>query len=77
MEIVQVRSEEQVASARELFREYAASLGVDLCFQNFEQELAELPGAYSPPNGRLLLAYQDEELAGCIALRPLDTAFAK
>ena len=68
MEIVQIQSEEQIALARELFREYAASLGVDLCFQNFEQELAELPGAYALPNGRLLLAFHDKELAGCIAL---------
>ena len=56
MEIVQARSEEQVERARELILEYAASLGVDLCFQNFEQELAELPGAYAPPEGRLFLA---------------------
>jgi putative acetyltransferase len=71
MEIVQVRSEEQVARTRELFLEYAAALGVDLSFQNFEQELAELPGAYAPPDGRLLLAYDKEALAGCVALRPL------
>lgn len=73
MEIVHVRSEAQVAQARELFVEYAASLGVDLCFQNFEQELAQLPGAYAPPDGRLLLAYHHEELAGCVALRPLQS----
>ena len=72
MEIVQVQSEEQIAFARELFREYAASLGVDLCFQNFENELVELPRAYAPPDGRLLLAYHNEQMAGCIALRPLD-----
>lgn len=77
MKIVQVQSEEPVEQATELFREYAASLGVDLCFQNFEQELADLPGAYSPPNGRLLLAYHHEEVAGCIALRPLDTGICE
>lgn len=55
--------------ARELFREYEAWLGLSLCFQNFEQELAELPGAYAEPEGRLLLAYCNEELAGCVALR--------
>ncbi len=51
-----------------MLREYAAWLRVDLCFQNFERELAELPGEYSPPRGRLLV----EEAAGCIALRPID-----
>lgn len=52
---------------RELFREYAASLSVDLCFQNFNRELAELPGSYDP----ILLAAEDSELAGCVALRRL------
>ena len=66
-----VEDEEDVKQARALFREYEAWLGLDLCFQNFEKELAELPGAYAPPTGRLLLAYEDDELAGCIALRKL------
>lgn len=57
---------------RAIFREYAAGLGVDLCFQQFEQELATLPGEYSPPRGALFLARVDGELAGCVALRPLD-----
>ena len=60
--------------AREIFREYADGLGVDLCFQNFEQELADLPGEYAPPRGALILARVDGDLAGCCALRPLDTA---
>ncbi len=55
-----------------LFREYADSLGVDLCFQNFEKELADLPGDYAPPTGRLLVAVDDVRLAGCVALRRID-----
>ena len=56
---------------RDLFREYADGLGIDLCFQNFEAELAALPGQYAPPAGRLLLAFGDGQAAGCVALRPL------
>jgi putative acetyltransferase len=63
-----VESPAQVAQARELFLEYAQSLGVNLCFQNFEQELAGLPGHYAPPDGRLLLAEYEGQLAGCVAL---------
>ena len=68
---IQAESPEQVAEARELFLEYANWLGFSLCFQNFDKELAELPGAYAPPKGRLLLASHNGETAGCVALRPI------
>ncbi len=64
-------SPETLEAAREIMREYAGSLGVDLQFQGFEDELAQLPGDYAPPGGALLLAWVDGELAGCGALRPL------
>jgi ribosomal protein S18 acetylase RimI-like enzyme len=57
---------------RTLFRGYAASLTTDLCFQNFQAELAGLPGKYAPPQGRLLLAWSGGEPVGCIAMRPLE-----
>ncbi len=62
-------SPQDLEDARRLFREYEASLDVDLCFQGFEAELAGLPGAYAPPSGALLLARWDGEIAGCVALR--------
>jgi putative acetyltransferase len=68
----QAESPKQIAQARELFLEYAQSLGFSLCFQNFDQELATLPGGYAPPEGRLLLAEYDGQLAGCVALHALE-----
>ena len=59
-------------AVRQLLREYALSLDVDLCFQGFEDELAQLPGPYAPPRGMLFTCHVGEELAGCCALRPLD-----
>jgi putative acetyltransferase len=67
----------QIAQARELFLEYAQSLGFSLCFQNFDQELAGLPGEYAPPEGRLLLAEYEAKLAGCVALHGLESGICE
>jgi ribosomal protein S18 acetylase RimI-like enzyme len=72
MEFFQAESEAHVEEARRLFREYEASIGVDLCFQNFQSEVDGLPGDYAPPSGRLMLAREGEETAGCVALRKID-----
>lgn len=69
--IFQATTGEHINAARTLFEEYAESLGFSLCFQNFDQELTNLPGYYAPPDGRLLLAVENDQLAGCIALRKL------
>jgi ribosomal protein S18 acetylase RimI-like enzyme len=72
LRIVDGHGVEHVATVRTLFEEYGDSLDVDLAFQDFDRELAELPGDYAPPAGRLLLALDDEEAAGCVALRPFE-----
>jgi putative acetyltransferase len=72
--LTRAETDEQVEEARTLFKEYADATGVDLCFQNFGHELATLPGDYAPPAGRLILAYEGEEPAGCVALRKVDDA---
>jgi ribosomal protein S18 acetylase RimI-like enzyme len=66
-------SAQDIEGARQLFTEYAATLSVDLCFQNFDEELRNLPGDYSAPRGALFVAQVDGLLAGCCAMRPLDT----
>lgn len=73
VEILAPRRSADLDALREIFREYAASLQIDLGFQNFEQELTTLPGEYAAPRGALLLAQVNGEVAGCCALRPLDT----
>ena len=72
IDLIQAETAEQIAGAKTLFREYEAWLDLDLCFQGFEAELAGLPGKYALPDGRLLLAYSENKLAGCIALRKLE-----
>jgi GNAT superfamily N-acetyltransferase len=69
--IVPVKSGEPVETVRTLFREYRESLGVDLCFQGFEVELAGLPGDYAPPTGRLFLALEEESPSGCVGIRKI------
>ena len=64
----------ELDAVRDIFREYASTLGVDLCFQGFDAELAQLPGDYAEPRGALLVAVVEGAVAGCCALRPLDTA---
>lgn len=66
------KTPEKLDALRGIFREYADGLHVNLCFQDFESELTELPGEYAEPRGALLMALIGEELAGCCALRPLD-----
>ncbi len=73
IQFITPESPEHLAATRQIFTEYATQLGIDLCFQNFASELADLPGEYSPPTGLLLLALVDGELAGCCGLRALDS----
>lgn len=74
VELIPPSSPRDIDELRGLFREYAQGLGVDLCFQQFDLELAGLPGEYAPPHGALLTAKVDGKLAGCCAIRPLDAA---
>jgi putative acetyltransferase len=70
LQLFDVIAPDQIECARQLFLEYEKALGISLCFQNFEEELKNLPGDYTAPRGALLLAFADEQLAGCCALRP-------
>jgi len=72
IELVQPSTPEDLRITAELFQEYGDSLGIDLSFQGFAEELSNLPGPYAPPRGTLLLALADGHPAGCCALRPLD-----
>jgi ribosomal protein S18 acetylase RimI-like enzyme len=72
IQLLHVTSEPYLSEITNLFREYADSLTFNLCFQGFEKELADLPGAYAPPKGLLLLALLDGNACGCGAFRPLE-----
>src|SRR6266446_45577 len=75
--VIPAQTSTQIAQARELFLEYAQSLGFSLCFQNFDKELADLPGDYAPPDGRLLLAEYEGQLGGCVALHKLEAGICE
>lgn len=74
IEILSPRHEADLLQTKEIFLAYAKAINIDLCFQDFDTELANLPGDYSPPRGALLLAWVDQTLAGCCALRPIDSS---
>lgn len=76
MKIIEAK-EQHMPEVRNLFREYQQWLGVDLCFQGFEQELADLPGCYAPLQGRIWLAQLEDDLVGCVAVRPKDAIEAE
>lgn len=63
---------DEIENVIELFKEYAKWLGIDLCFQNFDEELKTLPGLYALPKGRLYIARYEGKLAGCAALKPVE-----
>jgi len=71
IDIIPASTDVQLATVRELFLEYADTLGFDLDFQNFDRDINELPGVYGPPEGRLFLATCDGEVAGCVGMKKL------
>jgi ribosomal protein S18 acetylase RimI-like enzyme len=76
-ELIAARFPDQLALVQEIFSEYAASLGVDLSFQDFDAELAALPGKYASPKGCILLAFDAGQLVACGAMRPIDDTTAE
>ena len=72
MRIKRAQTKAEIQEVESLFQEYESFLNVDLCFQNFEDELANLPGKYSPPRGDLLIGLDGEKIVGCVAVRKLD-----
>ena len=74
IEILSPRHEADLLQTKDIFLAYAKAINIDLCFQDFDTELANLPGDYSPPRGALLLAWVDQKLAGCCAMRPIDSS---
>jgi putative acetyltransferase len=77
LNIIEVKTEEQLYEIQKLFREYEAWLGFDLQFQDFEKEVSSLPGKYAPPRGTILMALFGENIAGCVALRPLNESICE
>lgn len=77
IDIRPARLPDDLPHVRQLFRAYADGLGFDLAFQDFEAEVAALPGKYAEPSGRLLLAWRGDEAVGCVALRPVDATTAE
>jgi putative acetyltransferase len=77
IELSQATLPEQIEQVRALFLEYGGSLGFSLCFQSFDEELKTLPGAYGPPDGKLILARHAGQPAGCIAMRKLDAGICE
>ena len=77
IDLIQATLPEHIEQARSLFLEYGRSLGFSLCFQSFDEELKNLPGAYGPPSGRLLLARYAGHAAGCVALRKLEAGICE
>jgi ribosomal protein S18 acetylase RimI-like enzyme len=77
MQIHHASTPADIVQVRKLFQEYAAALAIDLCFQGFAEELAQLPGLYALPRGRLLLACVDDKATGCVALRPINDSLCE
>jgi putative acetyltransferase len=75
--ILSAHTAESMPAVRILFREYAEALGFHLCFQDFEKEMSELPGRYAPPEGRILLAFAEDDPAGCVAMKKLGSGICE